>query len=45
MINLEVTENYISPRYMAQYQLKTREKKYTYKLALADGKPMRQDGG
>jgi hypothetical protein len=41
MINSEVIRNYISPKYIAWHQLKTREKRHAYKLALADGKPMR----
>jgi hypothetical protein len=41
MIDLGATGNYISSRYVAQHRLKTREKKYTYKLALADRKLMR----
>jgi hypothetical protein len=41
MINLEVTRNYISPKYIAQHQLETREKKHIYKLALANKKPIR----
>jgi hypothetical protein len=43
MINLGATGNYILSRYVAQHRLETREKKHAYKLALADGKPMRQD--
>jgi hypothetical protein len=41
MIDLGATGNYISPGYMARHRLETYEKKYIYKLALADGKLMR----
>jgi hypothetical protein len=41
MINLEATGNYISPKYITRYRLKTREKKYIYKLALINGKSIR----
>jgi hypothetical protein len=36
MIDLGATRNYISTRYIAQHQIKTYNKEYTYKLALAN---------
>jgi len=45
MIDSGATRNYISRGYVAQHRIQTRNKEQAYKLALADGSPMKQDEG
>jgi hypothetical protein len=44
MVDSGVIENYISPRCIKKYYIKTYDKNKLYKLALADGSPIRSTG-
>jgi hypothetical protein len=41
IVDLGVIGNYISPKYIKKYHIKTYNKEKPYKLALADGSPVR----
>jgi hypothetical protein len=44
MVNSGAIENYISPKCIKKCHIETCDKEKPYKLALADGSPVRQTG-